>query len=422
MNPAPEDQSAPAGGLSGRNDRPPASRWLTRGVASVGLTSFFSDSGHEIATALLPTFLISTLHASAASLGLIEGVSDALTGVAKLVSGPWSNDSSRRGRLASGGYLGTALATGAIGLCMATWQVGVLRAFAWTSRGVRSPARDTLLASLAPSEGFGRAFGLERAGDNLGAVVGPLLAAGLVVWVGIRPAIYFAFLPGLLAAAAISVAARESRRHGVSIVPRTWGLQLGAMRDAGVIRALIPIALFELGNVATTLLILRATQLLHSGPTTLALATLLAILLYSGHNLVGAVVAFLGGHWLDRSNPRVVFGTGAALYCLAYLGFSLNLHSPLVLLLAFALAGSGIGLAETAESTLFARLLPDHLRGSGFGLLGATQATGDFASSTVVGVLYVAVSPTVGFAYAAVWMLLAVLAAVGMRPRSQTAN
>ncbi len=422
MDPTPEDQSAPAGGLWGRNDGPPAPRWLTRGVASVGLTSFFSDSGHEIATALLPTFLISTLHASAASLGLIEGVSDALTGVAKLVSGPWSNDASRRGRLASGGYLGTALATGAIGLCMATWQVGVLRAFAWTSRGVRSPARDTLLASLAPSEGFGRAFGLERAGDNLGAVVGPLLAAGLVVWVGIRPAIYFAFLPGLLAAAAISVAARESRRHGVSMVPRTWGLQLGAMRDAGVIRALIPIALFELGNVATTLLILRATQLLHSGPTTLALATLLAILLYSGHNLIGAVVAFLGGHWLDRSNPRVVFGTGAALYCLAYLGFSLNLHSPLELLLAFALAGSGIGLAETAESTLFARLLPDHLRGSGFGLLGATQATGDFASSTVVGVLYVAASPTVGFAYAAVWMLLAVLAAVGMRAPSQEAN
>ncbi len=422
MDPTPEDQSAPAGGPWGRNDGPPAPRWLTRGVASVGLTSFFSDSGHEIATALLPTFLISTLHASAASLGLIEGVSDALTGVAKLVSGPWSNDASRRGRLASGGYLGTALATGAIGLCMATWQVGVLRAFAWTSRGVRSPARDTLLASLAPSEGFGRAFGLERAGDNLGAVVGPLLAAGLVVWVGIRPAIYFAFLPGLLAAAAISVAARESRRHGVSMVPRTWGLQLGAMRDAGVIRALIPIALFELGNVATTLLILRATQLLHSGPTTLALATLLAILLYSGHNLIGAVVAFLGGHWLDRSNPRVVFGTGAALYCLAYLGFSLNLHSPLELLLAFALAGSGIGLAETAESTLFARLLPDHLRGSGFGLLGATQATGDFASSTVVGVLYVAASPTVGFAYAAVWMLLAVLAAVGMRAPSQEAN
>ncbi|MHB8555225.1 MAG: MFS transporter, partial [Candidatus Dormibacteria bacterium] len=262
--------------------------WLGRGVLSVGLTSFFSDSGHEIATAILPSFLVSTLHASAAALGIIEGVSDALTGVAKLLSGPLANDARRRGPLASGGYLGTAVATGAIGLCVATWQVGLLRAFAWTSRGMRSPARDSLLASLAPSHAYGRAFGLERAGDNLGAVVGPLLAAGLVVWVGIRPAMYFAFVPGALAAVTISIAAREARRHHSSLVPRKLRLELGAMRQAGVARALLPIALFELGNVASTLLILRATQLLHNGATTLALATMLAILLYSGHNAFGA--------------------------------------------------------------------------------------------------------------------------------------
>lgn len=389
--------------------------WLSRGVASVGLTSFFSDSGHEIATALLPTFLVSVLHSSAATLGLIEGISDALTGVAKLLSGPLANEQGRRGRLASSGYLGTAVATGAIGLCVAAWQVGVLRALAWTSRGVRSPARDSLLASLAPEHGYGRAFGLERAGDNLGAVAGPLLAAGLVAWVGIRPAIYFAFVPGALAAVAISVAAREARRQGGNIVPRRLRLELSALRHAGVVRALIPIALFELGNVATTLLILRATQLLHNGATTLALATLLAILLYSGHNAFGAVVALLGGHWLDRANARVVFATGAGLYILAYAGFALPLHAPLLLLLAFLLAGSGIGLAETAESTLFARLLPDHLRGSGFGLLGATQAVGDFTSSAVVGLLYVAVSPSVGFAYAAAWMALSLATVLGSR-------
>ncbi len=402
---SPEDPATP------ERPRP----WLTRGVASVGLTSFFSDSGHEIATAILPSFLISVLHSSAATLGLIEGISDALTGVAKLLSGPLANEQGRRGRLASGGYLGTALATGAIGLCVAAWQVGALRALAWTSRGMRSPARDSLLASLAPSHGYGRAFGVERAGDNLGAVVGPLLAAGLVAWVGIRPAIYFAFIPGALAAVAITVAAREARRQGGSIVPRRVRLELAALRQAGVVRALIPIALFEMGNVATTLLILRATQLMHNGATTLALATFLAILLYSGHNAFGAVVALLGGHWLDRANARVVFATGAALYILAYVGFALPLHAPLFLLAAFALAGSGIGLAETAESTLFARLLPDHLRGSGYGVLGATQAVGDFTSSAVVGLLYVAVSPSVGFAYAASWMALSLATVLGTR-------
>jgi MFS family permease len=391
-------------------------------VASVGLTSFFSDSGHEIATAVLPTFLVSVLHSSAATLGLIEGISDALTVVAKLVSGPLANEQRRRGRLASSGYLGTALATGAIGLCVAAWQVGVLRALAWTSRGMRSPARDSLLASLAPRTGYGRAFGVERAGDNLGAVVGPLLAAGLVAWVGIRPAIYFAFVPGALAAVAISVAAREARRQGHSVVPRRLRLELSAMREAGAVRALVPIALFELGNVATTLLILRATQLLHNGTTTLALATLLAILLYSGHNASAAVVALLGGHWLDRTDARLVFATGAGLYILAYAGFALPMRAPLLLLLAFLLAGAGIGLAETAESTVFARLLPDHLRGSGYGLLGATQAVGDFTSSAVVGLLYVAVSPTVGFGYAAAWMALSLTTVLGSQRLAKGVN
>lgn len=145
-------------------------RWLTPGVGAVGATSFFSDSGHEITTALLPTFLTSTLHGSAAALGIIDGFSDALVGVMQLVGGPLANDPRKRARTASGGYLGTALATGAIGLAAMVWQAGVLRALAWASRGLRSPSRDALLASLTPTSAHGRAFGLERAGDNLGPV------------------------------------------------------------------------------------------------------------------------------------------------------------------------------------------------------------------------------------------------------------
>jgi MFS family permease len=281
-------------------------------VLGIGATSFFSDAGHEIVTAVLPSFVVSTLHSTAAALGIIEGVSDALTGLAAIISGPWANDPRRRLRAARGGYLGTAVATGAIGLAVAAWQVGVLRAVAWTARGLRSPARDSLLASLAPERAYGRAYGVERAGDNLGAVVGPLLAAGLVVWVGIRPTIYLAFIPGALAAVTISFAAREARRTGVGLSPARAGLQLRLLRDAGVLRALVPIALFEFGNVATTLLILRATQLLHDGATTLAFATLLAILLYSGHNAFAALVALLGGHWLDRATT---FSPTSALRC-----------------------------------------------------------------------------------------------------------
>lgn len=395
--------------------KPRRRSWLTRGVGSVGLASFFSDSGHEIATSLLPSFVTTTLRSSAGALGVIEGVSDALTGLAKLVGGPLANDEGRRQRLASGGYLVTAAATGALGLAATVWQAGLLRATAWVARGVRSPARDALLTSLSTRETYGRAFGLERAGDNLGAVVGPLAASGLVAWLGIRPAIYFSAIPGVLAALAITAAAREARRQAAPIRRRVR-LELTGLREAGIVRPLLPIALFELGNVATTLLILRASSLLHHGGRSVASATALAVLIYAAHNLFAAFVAYASGHWIDRAGPRVVFATGGLLYLLAYAAFALPLHSWPWLLGAFVLAGSGIGLAETAESALVARLLPDHLQGSGFGLLGGIQSGGDFASSAAVGVIWSAVSPALAFAYAAAWMVLSTIASAWLRP------
>ncbi|SBS78147.1 Major facilitator transporter [uncultured Mycobacterium sp.] len=394
-------------------------RWLSPGVGAVGAASFFSDSGHEITTAVLPAFVTGTLGASAGALGLIDGFSDALTGVMKLVGGPLANDPGRRARIASGGYLGTAVATGAIGAAMTVWQAGALRAFAWLSRGLRSPARDALLSSLTPTSAHGRAFGLERAGDNLGAVVGPLLAAGLVVWLGVRPALYLAAIPGLFAAIAIVIAAREARRRRRQAPPEPVArrLDLGALRDAGMVRALLPVALFEFGNLAVTLLILRATELLTTPERSVAAATSLAILLYAGHNVLATVGSLVAGLWYDRAGPRVVFACGAVVYVLGYSLFGLGGHGVGLVLLAFALAGAGIGLAEPTQSAVVSQLLPDRLRGSGFGVLGAVQSVGDLVATVVAGLLYTWVSATAAFGYAAVWMAAAVCASGLLRPR-----
>ncbi|BBZ50216.1 MFS transporter [Mycobacterium heidelbergense] len=392
-------------------------KWLTPGVGAVGAASFFSDTGHEITTSVLPSFLTGTLGASAAALGVIDGISDALIGVMKLVGGPLANDPDKRGRTASGGYLGTALATGAIGAAATVWQAGVLRALAWLSRGLRSPARDALLASLSPTSAHGRAFGLERAGDNAGAVLGPVLAAGLVAWLGVRPALYLAAIPGLFAAVVIVVAARESRKRvhadGESVRRR---FEFEALRDAGMLRALLPVAMFEFGNLATTLLILRATHLLSSPHRTATAAASLAILIYAAHNVVAAAASLAAGRWYDRAGPRAVFATGAAVYVIAYGIFAAGSHSAFVVAVGFALAGAGIGFAEPTQSAVISQLLPDPLRGSGFGVLGAVQAVGDLVATVVAGVLYTVVSPAAAFGYAAVWMAVAVVAAGMLRP------
>ena len=181
-------------------DPSPPGRWLTPGVVGVGAASLFSDTGHEMVTSLLPTFLTATLGAGPATLGAIDGVADAFTGLSKLAGGPLAADPMRRTRLAAGGYLGTAAATALIGLATAVWQVALLRGVAWISRGIRSPGRDMVLTSLSTKDTYGRAFGIERAGDNAGAIIGPLLASLLVGLIGVRHAILLAFIPGILAA------------------------------------------------------------------------------------------------------------------------------------------------------------------------------------------------------------------------------
>jgi len=411
----------PSAGITRAIDQPvqetQAGRWLTRGVGSVGVASFLSDSGHEMATSVLPSFITHTLGGSAGALGLIEGISDGLAGIAKLAGGSAANDETRRRNLAAGGYIVTGIATAAIGVAATVWQAGVLRATAWVARGARGPAKNALLASLAPPEAYGRAFGYERTMDHLGAVVGPLLAAGLVATIGIRHTIYLSAIPGVLAAVAIVAAAREAAGRGEAIRRRVH-LELGALREAGIVRALAPVTLFELGNCATTLLILRATGLLHPGRS-IADAAAVAVLLFAANNFVGSALSYPSGHLADRRGPRIVFGGGLLLFGLAYAGLSFSFHSWPVLLIFFALAGAGMGLTDTAESALVARLLPDELRGSGFGLLGGVQSLGDFVSSAAVGLVWTLVSPSAAFIVAAAWMALSLAATTAISPRSR---
>ena len=391
--------------------------WLTPGVLGLGGASLFSDSSHEMVTSLLPTFLASTLHSGPGALGAIDGTADALTGLAKLAGGPLANDPTRRARLASGGYLGTAVATALVGLTTAVWQVAVLRALAWASRGIRSPARDMLLTSLSRKDFYGRAFGVERAGDNAGAIIGPLAASGLVALMGARHAILLSIIPGVLAAVAIIVAAREAKRAlGAPVGRRTLSLNLRELRSVGYARTLTPVALFELGNVATTLLILRATDLLHTDNRDLTAATSLAILLYVAHN-AATVCSLVAGQISDRIGPRVVFAASGAVYVAGYVVFAIGPHAWPLLLLGFILAGVGIGAAETAESTAVALSLPEHLRGNGFGVLGLVQAFGDMGSTVVAGILWSLISPIVAFGYAAVWMLASVSSSRLLHPR-----
>ncbi|MBX5442703.1 MAG: MFS transporter [Solirubrobacteraceae bacterium] len=385
--------------------------WLTPGVRGIGAASLLADAGHEIPTALLPSFLTSTLGAPASALGLIEGISDGLAGAARLGGGALADDPRRRRATAVGGYASTAVLSALIGAAATAWQAGVLRAGAWTARGLRVPSRNALLADAVPAAAYGRAYGFERAMDNVGAIVGPLLALALVGLVGIRTAILLSAIPGLFAVAAIVYAIRHTarprhRQH------RPIRLRIRPVLRGALGRLLGAIGVFELGNVAATLLILRATDLLEPGRSTESAAQI-AIALYVLYNLAAAVTSVPAGRLADLRTPVLVLAGGVVAFGAAYLGFALSGASIALLAACFVVAGIGIGAVETAEHSAVAALAPEGLRGSSFGALAAIQSFGNVIASGLAGLLYTAVSPGAAFLFPAAAMLVATCALIG---------
>ena len=379
-------------------------RWLTPGVKGIGAASLLSDLGHEIPTALLPSFLTSTLGAPAAALGLIEGVADGLAGAAKFAGGPLADDPQRRRNTAVGGYAATAVLTAAIGATTQVWQVAALRAGGWAARGLRVPARNALLADVVPASAYGRAYGFERAMDNLGAIGGPLLAIVLVALVGVRSAILVSVVPGLLAVAAILYAVRHAPRLEKR-ERKPLRFQVRPVLRGQLGRLFVGIGAFEAGNAAATLLILRATDLLderHSHDR----AVTIALLLYAGYNVAATLASLQGGRVGDRRGMLSVLVLGVAAFLLAYTGFAFTGGSIVTLGAAFVVAGIGIGFVETAEHAAVATLAPNEVRGSAFGLLAATQSFGNLVASAIAGALWTLVSPTAAFLFLAAAMVV----------------
>jgi MFS family permease len=325
--------------------------------------------------------------------------------VAKLWGGVTADRVRRRKPLASIGYLITGLGTAAIGLCANAWQVMLCRVVAWIGRGSRSPARDVLMAEGSPPEAHGRAFGLERAGDAGGAVLGPLLAMALLAQ-GVEPRhlMFASLLPGLLAFVAIGLLVVEAPH-----TPRRQRFSLWSeLRETGrpFQRYLGGILVFGCGDFSRTLLILYATQ--HMTGALLSLrGAAAAVALYVLHNAISALASFPIGKLADRIGHRRVVIGGYVFAAATSFGFAVAPPTPAWLLVLFVCSGTYIASEEVAEKSYAASLLPAASRGAGMGLLAATNGVGDMVSSAVVGTLWALAPTTVwGFGFAAALQLL----------------
>lgn len=387
--------------------------WLNRTVLGVGLTSLFSDWSHETATAVLPAFL-AVIGAGPAWLGAIEGIADGLSSFSKLAGGYFTDNLKHRKPLALFGYAFTALATSSFAFATHAIHVMLGRAAAWLGRGVRSPARKALLAAAVPPSAYGRAFGLERLMDTLGAIVGPLTALWLlrVTHHNYRSVFLWTLVPGMIAVASFWLLVRE-----LPFESKKKKSFVGGLRSLPSVfrRFLFAVGIFGSGDFSHTLLILYATRML--APTHgMAKAASFAIGLYTLHNVFYAGSAYISG-WLSDFVPqrKAVLASGYALAGIAAILLTTAAQQLWLLAIIFMLAGIYVGTDEALEDSLAAELIPKESHGMAFGTLAAVNAVGDFLSSLVVGFLWSAISVKVAFSFSACLFFLGAFLVLRLR-------
>ena len=390
--------------------------WLNRTVLGVGLTSLFSDWSHETATAVLPAFL-AAIGAGPVWLGAIEGISDGLSSFTKLAAGHYTDRLKRRKPLAVFGYAFTALATASFAFATHAYQVLLGRAAAWLGRGVRSPAKKALLAADVPLNAYGRAFGLERLMDTVGAISGPLTALWLLEATGhsYRKVFLWTLLPGLIAVVSFWLLVRE--RPVAKRPQRSFLIGLKALPPS-FRRLLVGVGIFGAGDFSHSLLILYATRMLTPAHG-MARAASYAVGLYTLHNIFYAGSAYASG-WLSDHIPhrKAVLAAGYGLAGVTAILLCTGTNSLSLLAVIFILAGLYIGTEEALEDSLTAEIVPKELHGMAFGTLAAVNAVGDFLSSLLVGFLWSAFNVQTAFTASAFLFFLGAFLIIRLRTQA----
>jgi MFS family permease len=418
----------------GSHDRvPPVSaprRRLSKTVVALGFVSLFTDIASEMVYTQVPIFLTLVMGVRADVIGIIEGVAESTASLLRVVAGGLSDFSGRRKPLTIAGYGFGAIAKPLLYLATGWPMVLALRFLDRVGKGLRTAPRDALIADETPPELRGRAFGLHRAMDTTGAVLGPLLGLWFLslfvasTEVKLRSLFLFAGIPGLLAVVTLIVFVRERRAEdsshaktqkrkeeggegtpsevpGASVGPGVSSklsqpptpapagdrnrpnslVQQWRELDPGYRRFLWITLLFNLGNSSDAFLILRANHL--------GFDSQMLLWLYAAFNVVEAALGYAAGILSDRVGRRPLIVAGYAIFALVYLGFALvNGKSHLAIWALFLLYGGYYTLTQGSQRAFAADFADPAKRGAQIGAYHTVVGLSLLPASIIAGRLY----------------------------------
>ncbi|HHV62158.1 MAG TPA: MFS transporter [Firmicutes bacterium] len=371
-------------------------------IIILGIVSLLTDVSTEMVYPLLPIFLTTRLGASPAIVGLIEGIAESLASLLKVFSGYISDRFGRRKPLAILGYGSSTL--GKIVLYLAgSWpMVLVARIVDRFGKGVRTAPRDALIADSSDPATRGRAYGLHRTLDTLGAAAGVLLAYYfMTVYKGDFSRVFlWAMVPAILGVCALCFVREVPSRRGdagQSFPSFKW-----SKLDRRLKGFLVVVFLFALGNSSNQFLLLRARNLGFTPASVL--------LIYFAYNVAYSLLSYPAGRLSDKMGRKSLLVAGYATYGLVYVGFALASARWHIWAL-FVAYGFYIALTEGVEKALVADIAPGELRATTIGLHATLVGIGLLPASLLAGLLWNAFGPQATFYFGG---LMGLLAAVGI--------
>lgn len=384
---------------------------LTKNTFLLALTSMFADISTEMLYPVLPIFLTQTLKAGGGVVGIIEGVAETTQNVIQGFSGWLSDKLQKRKGIAVFGYLLAAISKPLIGMATGWPLVLGARFMDRFGSGTRSAPRDALTAASADEENRGKAFGLEGAGDNLGAFIGPLIAVVLLflIKVKLRTVFYLAVIPGALAVVMI-LAVKEKK---VSVRSKSK-IDLNFRQfPAGYKKYLLATAIFGIGNSSNAFLILQTKYLGISFENT--------ILIYAAFNLIAALISYPSGRLSDQLGRKNILLISFIIFTITYIGFAFTRNLVLIGGL-FCLYGLYQGIFRSVGKAMAADFVPQHLRASGIGWYATTIGLAGLVASVLAGQLWDRVSHSSVFIYGAAFSSIGIIALILLIPNPKKRN
>ena len=390
---------------------------LPRMVVVVGLVSLFNEIASQIVAPLIPILLVTVLSAGPVALGIIEGLADAVACFLRLWSGKLSDAwGARRKGLMLAGYAVANAAKPLIAFAASWWVVAMLRTSDRVGKGLRSAPRDALVADVTPQAIRGRAYGVQRALDRIGAISGSLIAAAVLAWsgLGISDVILASAIPGVIAVLLIVFFVHDAPR----VQPVQQPQPQAELRWAGLspeLRRFFPVlGIFGLARASEAFILLRGHEL--------GMSVVELLLMWATLNAAQSTSAWGGGRIADRTGAlaMVCFSWGA--FAATFIMLALS-SSPLFLWLATILYGLLSGMSEGVERTFVSRLAAASQRGTVFGWYNMVLGVAAIPSGVLFGVIWQLSSAQWAFTASAILALLAVIGlAIGMRARPASAR